>query len=94
MPESKLDYKEQLKILRTERGINKDLQEHVKETNKIFKLILDSLAADPKTIIELVDDIKLKSETIFWHVNALRKYGKIIDGEKKGDYWKYVKVVK
>jgi predicted transcriptional regulator len=90
----KLPYQEQLKILREKNGTNKDLMESVKMTNKIHKLIMESLATGPKTIPEIALETKLESEVIFWHVNALRKYGKIVDGGKTGDYWKYSKVEK
>jgi len=88
---NKLPYKEQLKILRDKNGINKELMEYLKETNKIHKLIFEAIATDPKTIPEISRETNLEPELVFWHVNALRKYGKIVDGIKTGDYWKYSK---
>jgi hypothetical protein len=35
--------------------------------------------------------VDLPVEVVFWHVNALRKYDKMTDVKKSGDYWLYQK---
>ncbi len=60
------------------------------EQVKLHQKILEGLNT-PKTIPELSDALSMESKEIFWHVMALKKYNKIIEDKKCGDYVSYKK---
>ena len=86
-----INAKEQLKALNLEKKVSQHLLDQMKETNRIHKAILQCIETEGKTVIQIADELKLGKELVFWHINALRKYGKVVDGPKSGDYWKYLK---
>jgi hypothetical protein len=84
--------KQKLKQAKEKRGpVRKEVLEGMKESNRIQKAILESLGTEAKTIPEIADATNIAAADIFWHVNALRKYNKIHDVKKSGDYFTYAK---
>jgi hypothetical protein len=80
--------KRSLKLAKERRPVPAALQEHLKETRRIHKSILDA-AAEPVNVPDLAEKTGMPSAVVFWHVNALRKYDKLVDVKKSGDYWLY-----
>ncbi len=93
--------KEKLKQAKATRGsVPKELLEKMRESNRIQKAILDTLpkfelvgsgGIEAKTIPQIASATQISEHEIFWHVNALRKYNKIHDVKKSGDYFTYAK---
>ena len=82
--------KESMRKARETRGVSKDLLAYQKENIKIHKAILEA-AQEPITVPDLSRKLEMPVEVVFWHVNALRKYDKMTDVRKSGEYWLYQK---
>lgn len=80
--------KESMKKARERRGVSKDLLARQKETVRIHKAILEA-SGEPIAVPDLAQKLSMPSQVVFWHVNALRKYDKMTDVKKSGDYWLY-----
>lgn len=68
---------------------SKENLEKVKLTNIIINKIKESLKEKALTVPEISAYTKLPMPEIFWHINALRKYGKVEISHKEGNYLKY-----
>jgi hypothetical protein len=83
--------REQIKAFREKHGpVSSILLEESKEQIKIQRIILAALDNGPKTVPELFQATGLDARKVLWYVTALRKYGKIGDGPKRGDYPSYI----
>lgn len=82
--------KESMKKAREQRGVSKDLLAYQKENIRIHKAILEA-STEPISVPDLSQKLEMPVEVVFWHVNALRKYDKMTDVKKSGDYWLYQK---
>lgn len=79
-----------LKALREERKQRMPaLQERLKEQNQTEKALVALLAEGPRTVPELAEASGLPTQTVFWHLMAMRKYGRVADAELDGDYVRY-----
>lgn len=56
---------------------------------QVRKLLLEALKAGPRTIPELAGQCGLPSEEVVWNVMAMRRYGKVVEEELDGDYYRY-----
>ncbi len=82
--------REALKALREQRPAETEaaqarLKEQVKIVNEITKL----LKQGPRIVPAIADATGLPTQTVFWHVIALKKYGKVVEGDQDGDYFQY-----
>ncbi|MCK9460232.1 MAG: transcriptional regulator [Proteobacteria bacterium] len=64
------------------------LLERQKETTRLHRRILEALAEE-RTVPELAEATGIDAAELMFHVNALRKYGKVEDAGKRGDYLTY-----
>jgi hypothetical protein len=80
--------KHKLKLAKERRPVPSSLQDHLKETRRIHKAILD-VAAEPISVPDMAEKTGIPTAVVFWHVNALRKYDKLVDVKKSGEYWLY-----
>lgn len=81
---------EALKRLREERAgqlpaIQARLKEQVKATNEITRMLKER----PRTVPELAEATGLPTQTAFWYLMGLKKYGSVAEGEQDGDYFQY-----
>lgn len=82
--------KEKLKELRERKSSKiKEIQKIVKEQNKIKDAIRNILKDSPKTVPEIADRASLPTDKVMWFVASMKKYGEILEGEKKGEYFEY-----
>ncbi|MBN2081552.1 winged helix-turn-helix transcriptional regulator [bacterium] len=82
--------KSALKTLRERRGgVPRELLDANKETVKTRKAVIDALAGGPKTALQIAAQTGLPSQTVFWHLMSMKKYGKVAEGEADGDYFTY-----
>ena len=72
-----------------ERPVAERVALHVKEQNRIRRLINKSLEEGPKTVPAIAEATNLPSRMVFWHVIAMKKYGKVAEGSMEGDYPAY-----
>jgi len=77
-------------IIRERRGpIPDELRERVREHNRIQRAIADALADGPKTPPEVAAAIEVPTDQVLWHLVAMRRYGKVAEGEQSGDCFQY-----
>ena len=62
---------------------------HIKEQNRIRREINKSLKQGPKTVPAVAEATGIPSSTIFWHIIAMKKYGKVAEAEQEDDYPTY-----
>ncbi len=60
-----------------------------KEQSRLKSAILNALKKGPMTIPEISTATGLDNKTTVYYVMTLRRYGQIMDGEMKGDYYSY-----
>jgi soluble P-type ATPase len=84
--------KEKLKQAKSKRGsAPQHVLDGIKESKRIQDAILKALGNDAKSIPEIAESTGIPTRDVFWHVNALRKYNKLHDVKKQGDYFTYAK---
>jgi predicted Rossmann fold nucleotide-binding protein DprA/Smf involved in DNA uptake len=82
--------KDLLKRLREERGERfQQARAENKETRQVRATIVKVLGAEPRTVPELADELGLPTEQVLWHVMAMRKYGRVLEDEQEGDFFRY-----
>jgi predicted Rossmann fold nucleotide-binding protein DprA/Smf involved in DNA uptake len=82
--------REALKALREQRGPETEAaQARLKEQTTIVKEITRVLKEGPRTVPALAEATGLPTQTVFWHLIALKKYGKVVEGDQEGDYFQY-----
>ncbi len=90
--EDKQTRKEMVKELREARKQSIEaLVRRVKEQKKIVKSIMEQLREGPKTVPETASALGLRPSEVMWYFAALKKYGRIAEGEKDGGYFRYEK---
>ena len=90
-PERKGNYAlEQLKQLRATRGLGTpDQIERSKKAKEAQNLILRAIAGTAKTVPEIAEETGMPRQQVFWWITALRKYNRVQDDKKQGDFVAY-----
>ena len=70
-------------------GMSDDLKAYVKNQNRLRKAILASLKAGNCTVPEIAAQHDLNTGDVMWTLMAMKRYGKIVEAEQKGDYFTY-----
>ena len=77
-------------VLRQRRGgMTEEMKAFYKEQTRVKKAIRDTLRQGPKTIPDVALAAGLPTETVTWHLMAMRKYGDVIETMTSGDYYIY-----
>jgi predicted Rossmann fold nucleotide-binding protein DprA/Smf involved in DNA uptake len=64
------------------------LLERQRATTRLHRQILEALGEE-RTVPELAEATGIDPAELMFHVNALRKYGRVEDAGKRGDYLTY-----
>lgn len=83
--------KAKLKLAKERHGVSADLLAQVKETNRVQRAILEAIATEAKNVPDIAAATALPTDVVFWQVNAMRKYNKVVDVKKSGEFWLYQK---
>lgn len=82
--------KRPIDILRERQGERTPEQkDYYKHQSQVRKQLLEALKSGPRTIPELAGQCGLPSEEVVWNVMAMRRYGKVVEDELDGDYYRY-----
>ncbi len=85
-------YLQQLKQLRAERGpLPKEMVERGKSQITMQKAILAAIETEAKTVPEIAEITGIATQDVFWWITAMRKYNRVQDGKKRGEYATYLK---
>ncbi len=86
----KKSQKEALKALRVQRKASIERARNaVKEQNKRVKAIVAALKDGAKTVPEIAAATGFSTPETLLYVATLKKYGRVGEGPKDGDYFKY-----
>ena len=84
------DKKEAMKKLRRSRSEwIKKASAAVKSQKKLLESIKEQLTKGAGTIPEIAEGTGIPSHEVLWLMAALKKYGKIVEAEKDGSYFRY-----
>jgi predicted transcriptional regulator len=82
--------KEAMKKLRRDRKAKiKAAKALMKEQQKTIKAIKEQLRDRPMTVPEIAATTGIEASSVLWFLAALKKYGKVVEGEKEGSYFKF-----
>ena len=82
--------KKPIQILRERLGgVPKELVERNRQQIKVRKQITATLADGPKIVPEIAERTGLPTHEVFWHLMAMKKYGKVVEGDERDDYFEY-----
>ncbi|MBA7546847.1 hypothetical protein ES705_39248 [subsurface metagenome] len=78
-------------LMKEKRTVPDEVKEKSKKFVRIRKAIKASLKEGPKTIPQLVEEMKLPTDVLTYYVMSLRKFGDIAVGELDDDdeYYSY-----
>ena len=87
---SEANIQEALKKLRQDRKVSIDRSRTlIKEQSGSIKKIKEHLQGEGATIPEIADRTGMAAAEVLWFVMALKKYGLVVEGPKKEDYYRY-----
>ncbi len=90
MGSGKEGLKEAMKRLRKERKeMIAAAAAKVKAQNKAVRAIMEQLREGPRTVPEIADASGIPTDQVLWYLASLKKYGKVLEGEKDGSYFRY-----
>jgi predicted Rossmann fold nucleotide-binding protein DprA/Smf involved in DNA uptake len=82
--------KEAMKKLREGRKAKiKAAKARMKEQRKTIKAIREQLKDRPMTVPEIAAATGIEASNVLWFLAALKKYGKVFEGEKNGSYFQF-----
>jgi DNA-binding IclR family transcriptional regulator len=82
--------KERLQKLRGERKAVIDAATaRVKEQKKAIGAIKAALEKGGRTVPELASATGIPGAEVLWYLATLKKYGRVLEGEKDGGYFRY-----
>lgn len=82
--------KSPLQTLRERRGgVPESLRRLIRRNAALRKAIIDALSDGPKIVPEIAETSGLPADQIFWRLMAMKKYGEIVEGEERDDYFEY-----
>jgi predicted transcriptional regulator len=90
MSETKRNWRNDLKILRERMGgVSEQKKAWSKQQRAEVKVISEALQQGPRTVPEIAARVKLPGPTVLWYVMALKRYGKVAESGRAGDYYQY-----
>jgi hypothetical protein len=61
----------------------------MKEQKKVIKAIREQIEDTAGTVPEIAEATGIPTSEVMWCLAALKNYGKILEGEKDGSYFRY-----
>ena len=95
MPENKQEkdgarQKRTARALRERRGkVPSEIVAENQARNQVRKRIVEALGRGPQTVPELAEATGLPGGEVLWHLMAMKKYGKLTEGQQRDDYYEY-----
>ena len=90
---TKMDAKQRSRMLKKLRTQHKETvaktQARLKEQSSIRKQICLVLRKNPSTVPEVAEVVGIPSHEVLWHITAMKKYGRVIEGAMCGEYFLY-----
>lgn len=91
MAEVKRNWKADVKIFRERMGGLTDTRKAMqKEQRDAEKAIHKAIGVMPRTVPEIAQETEIPSERIMWYLMAFKRYGKVVEVDQVGDYYRYI----
>jgi hypothetical protein len=82
--------KRPIEVLRERKGgISKELKEYFNNQQRVRKALMAALQGGPKTVPRVASETGVASSEVLWHLMAMRRYGKVVDGPEEDGYVLY-----
>lgn len=82
--------KKPIQILRERMGgLSDGMKTYLKDQRFAKRKLKTALKAGPRTVPQLAAETELDSTSIMWHLMAMKKYGLVEEGQRRGDYFEY-----
>ena len=79
-----------IQMLRERRGgVPRELTERNRQQLANRRRIVDALKGGTKTVPAIAEETNLPRHEVFWHLMAMKKYGKVVEGQQREDYFEY-----
>jgi predicted Rossmann fold nucleotide-binding protein DprA/Smf involved in DNA uptake len=90
MGEATRNWQHDLKIFRERMGgLTEQKKTMAKEQRDATRALEKALKAGPRTVPQLAAETGIPAAKVFWFLMALRKYGKVAEAGRIGDYYLY-----
>jgi predicted transcriptional regulator len=73
-------------------GISEEKKQHSKQLKAARKAIQKLLEAQPATVPQIAEALRMPADEALWHVTGMRKYGSVMEAGEDGDYLLYALV--
>ncbi len=84
------NWRQDLKIFRERLGgLSEEKKVWAKQQRATLKAIRQALQPGPATIPDIAARAALPSETVVWHVMAMKRYGQLVECGQSGDCFLY-----
>jgi hypothetical protein len=70
-------------------GVRQELLERIHKHSDVRKRITQALRGGLKTIPEIAAATGVPAHEVTWQVIAMKKYGKVVEGEERDSYFAY-----
>jgi len=85
--------KNQKEILKQLREKNADTvaaaQEKLKAQNAVRREIKKTIKEEAHTVPEISEALGLDTQTVLWHITAMKKYDQVVQSDMVGEYFTY-----
>lgn len=82
--------KKPIQVLRERMGgLSDRMKAYLKDHRFIKNKLTACLKQGPRTVPEIARETEIDSSDIMWHLMALKRYGIVEEGERRGDYLEY-----
>jgi DNA-binding transcriptional ArsR family regulator len=82
--------KKPIQILRERMGgLSDKMKAYLKDQRFVKSKVTAALKQGPKTVSEIAAETGIESPVVMWHLMAMKKYGAVEEGTRKGDYFLY-----
>lgn len=76
-------------LRRRQGGVPREVVQRNQAHNQIRRGIIQALEQGPLTVPEIAAATGFPAHRVLWHLTGLRKYGQLVEGELRGDYYAY-----
>ncbi|NLF07581.1 MAG: hypothetical protein GX594_06325 [Pirellulaceae bacterium] len=95
MPEDKTE-KQRAKQQRTAQALRQrlgkipaDSSARSQTQRQVRKTIIETLRRGTQTVPAIAESTGLPSHQVLWHLMAMKKYGRLVEGQQRDDYYEY-----
>ncbi len=70
-------------------AVPRELLERNRLQVRVLKQICEALKDGPRIVPEIAKATGLQPHEVLWYVMGMKKYGRIVEGQERDDYYEY-----